>query len=161
VKILYHYVSNCRMSLIQTEYYRCSARQQIRKVIVLLAQSIELRSLAEGKENWSMEVDAERYCPYFSPYISYDIFLYELSITVRQYHLQWWSIIRTYYLEFENRKARLHFPKFLQNKTTFFINIFRKLCSLSGQQLSRSTILSTSFGPLLQDRNIIRFDYIL
>lgn len=41
VTILCHYVSNCRMSLIRVRYYRCSARQQIRKVIVLLAQSIE------------------------------------------------------------------------------------------------------------------------
>jgi len=41
VKILCHYISNCRMSLIRVGYYRCSARQPIRKVIVLLVQSID------------------------------------------------------------------------------------------------------------------------
>lgn len=53
VKILCHYISNCRMSLIRVGYHRCSARQQIRKVIVLLVQSIDDEILRwEEEENW-------------------------------------------------------------------------------------------------------------
>lgn len=143
VKILCHYVSNCLMSLIQVGYYRCCTRQQIRKVIVLLVQSIDARSSDEERENWSMEADTERYCPYFSPYTSYSPYLplwvlncrLAISFAAPIYYT------RTCYLKFESGKARLRFfsLEISRSEATLFVSASR---AIYRRQLSRSTILS-------------------
>lgn len=134
VKILCHYISNCRMSLIRVEYYRCSARQQIRKVIVLLVQSIDDESFRGEERKLKYRSQYGTILPIFLAIpIILAISFFMSSQLPSGNIIRGANLLYTYLFILSSKAERLRFSKYLE------VEHFRKCNSCN---LSRSIILS-------------------
>lgn len=105
-----------------------------------------------GKENWSMEADTIRYCPYFSPYTSYSPYLslwvlncrLAISFAVRIYYK------RTRYFKLEGTRARSRFPKSLGGIR--HLSWTQVVQFIGSNYRVRQFPRNSSPGPLLQSR---------